>query len=176
MLITLGTSHIIRKDNGMVISCGTGIPREKWRLEMLTVEETVAGLESILESIKKIRGEALPNVLFTISPQRYWFGNDILGGESPVVDNCLSKSILRVALDQLIKNHAGESVFYFPAFELVIDELRVYVHDPKNLKEADVDCVIIASVHKEEIALQLRELRPDLPVFLKENMREFGSI
>lgn len=127
MLITLGTSRIVRKkDNGMVVACATGMPKDKWDLEMTTVEESVEGLESILESVKTIRGGTLPNMFFTISPQRYWFGNDILGDVSPVVDNCLSKSILRVALDQFVKNHSSESVHYFPAFELVIDELRVF--------------------------------------------------
>jgi hypothetical protein len=127
IFITLGTSRIVRKtDNKMAVSCATGMPKDQWTLEMLTIEETLAGLESILESIRTIRGGSLPNVFFTISPQRYWFDKGLLGDTSPVVDNCLSKSILRVALDLLIKNHPGESVHYFPSFELVIDELRVY--------------------------------------------------
>ena len=127
LLITLGTSHVIRlKRSDVLVACATGIPSSEYSYHICEVDETVGHLESILESVRCIRGGELPNVFFTISPQRYAFAPEFLEGEDSMLANCLSKSILRVALSRLIKRHSDKSVFYFPAFEIVIDELRVF--------------------------------------------------
>lgn len=126
LLITLGTSHVVRlKKTDVLIACATGIPSSEFYYDLCEVDETVGRLETILESLRRIRGGTLPNVFFTISPQRYNFSDAALGEDS-VLANCLSKSILRVAVSRVVKRYRDESVFYFPAFELVIDELRVF--------------------------------------------------
>jgi hypothetical protein len=55
-------------------------------------------------------------VIFTISPVRHWkdgaFGNQV------------SKSVLFVAVDKLLKHRASPG--YFPAYELMMDDLRDY--------------------------------------------------
>jgi hypothetical protein len=56
------------------------------------------------------------NIVFTVSPVRY-----IRDG---VVENNLSKAILIQSVHELVKEDPG--IFYFPAYELVLDDLRDY--------------------------------------------------
>ena len=54
-------------------------------------------------------------MIFTISPVRHW--------KDGAEENTLSKSILNVAIHQLARSKA---IYYFPAYEMVIDDLRDY--------------------------------------------------
>ncbi|MBO7282391.1 MAG: GSCFA domain-containing protein, partial [Alistipes sp.] len=56
-------------------------------------------------------------ILFTVSPVRHL--NEGLEG------NTLSKAILRIAINNII-NQYPERASYFPAYEIVIDDLRDY--------------------------------------------------
>jgi hypothetical protein len=62
-------------------------------------------------------------VLLTISPVRHT--------RDGLADNSLSKSILRVAAESLCKTLPG--VYYFPSYELVLDELRDYRYFESDL-------------------------------------------
>ena len=55
-------------------------------------------------------------IVFTVSPIRHW--------KDGAHENSLSKGILLLAVDQLQKQF--ENVFYFPAFEIQMDDLRDY--------------------------------------------------
>jgi hypothetical protein len=59
-----------------------------------------------------------PNIkiLFNVSPVRY-----VRDG---LTENTISKSILHLAIHEIIKKN--ENCFYFPSYEIVIDELRDY--------------------------------------------------
>src|SRR5690606_31639867 len=56
------------------------------------------------------------HIIFTISPVRHL--------KDGLVENQLSKSLLFVALHNLISTHKSTS--YFPSYEILIDELRDY--------------------------------------------------
>ncbi|MBK6372753.1 MAG: GSCFA domain-containing protein [Saprospiraceae bacterium] len=56
-------------------------------------------------------------VIITVSPVRY--------AKDGFVENQLSKSILFVALNKLIELYP-ENIEYFPAYEIIMDELRDY--------------------------------------------------
>ena len=56
-------------------------------------------------------------VLFTVSPIRHW--------KDGAHGNQLSKATLLLAIDQLCREFPGQTA-YFPAYELVMDELRDY--------------------------------------------------
>jgi len=95
---------------------------------MLSVEDNIRQLERITESIARIRGGSLPNIFITLSPQRYFFSNNLPGCEGvtcQLSDNSLSKSILRVAISAFINKHGGP-IEYCPSYEMVLDELRPY--------------------------------------------------
>lgn len=127
--ITLGTSRVaILQSTGHLVCRQSGIPIQDCRWEMLSVEDNIRQLERITQSIARIRGGSLPNIFITLSPQRYFFANNLPGCEDvtcQLSDNSLSKSILRVAISSFINKHGGP-IEYFPSYEMVLDELRPY--------------------------------------------------
>ncbi len=132
-IITLGTSRVIRlRSNGAALAVGAGLPREHWQLDMLDVDQNVAHLCRIATAISSIRGGKPANVVLTVSPQRYLFGHLFKEGQQrhegvALVDNFLSKCYLRVAAQQVTENPpSGLNYRYFPALEIVLDELRPF--------------------------------------------------
>jgi hypothetical protein len=81
---------------------------------LLTVEEAYKSLDSIIEISKKSNPDQ--QVIFTISPVRYL--------KYGAHENQLSKSVLAIALQLIMKKYSG--IHYFPAYEILLDELRDY--------------------------------------------------
>jgi hypothetical protein len=126
LVVTLGTARIIRfRSSGVVLNCVNRIPRTEWLSEVLNVADNARHLNRMYEALRRLRGDKMPTVFITLSPQRYLFGSD-RGGEDWFVDNMLSKSILRAAISEFIGQHPGENVIYFPAYEIVMEELRTF--------------------------------------------------
>lgn len=107
--ITLGTSWVYKHlaTNQIVANCHK-IPQREFSKELLSVEQIKESLERIIK--------LLPNkqIFFTISPVRH-----IKDG---FFENNLSKAHLFTALNQVL----GSQVHYFPAYEIIMDELRDY--------------------------------------------------
>ncbi|HZZ95334.1 MAG TPA: GSCFA domain-containing protein [Usitatibacter sp.] len=83
--------------------------------------ETVAQTVDWLEAIERIRSRWLPNlrIVFTVSPIPL---KTTFRPVSAVTANTVSKAILRAALDEFLRRHAGlvnDRLFYFPAYEMV---------------------------------------------------------
>mgnify|MGYP002132271411 CR=1 FL=1 len=80
---------------------------------MLSVAEIQAALQQLISNIHAVN----PNVqlVFTVSPVRH--------SKDGLVENQRSKAQLLVALHQLLDTHKAN---YFPAYELLLDELRDY--------------------------------------------------
>ena len=111
LIITLGTAWVYRyAESGAVVANCHKVPARMFRRELLSVEECVELLEHIVSLAPR-------RVLFTVSPVRHV-------GEG-LEDNALSKSLLRVAVDIVCRRHA-DRVSYFPAYEILIDDLRDY--------------------------------------------------
>lgn len=130
--LTLGTARVARlAETGRILNTLTGIDVKHCTFEMSTAEENVAELERIYGYIAQIRDGDIPPIFLTISPQRYIFSMKIVAQDvdyrGPVrdqfVDNMLSKSILRVAVEEFAQRHP-DVVHYFPSYEIVIDEMR----------------------------------------------------
>jgi hypothetical protein len=90
--------------------------------------ETLAGTIEWLEAIERIREAHLPRmkIIFTVSPIPL---KTTFRPVSAVTANCVSKSILRAALDEFLRRHETElntSLYYFPAYEFVTE----YFVDP----------------------------------------------
>jgi hypothetical protein len=115
LFITFGTSRIYRwKKSGIIVSNCHKIPADQFGYELLTVSEIVAGwtmlLEKLFSQFPKLR------IVFTISPVRHW--------KDGAHENQVSKSVLFLAVEELL-NHSV-SPGYFPAYELLMDDLRDY--------------------------------------------------
>jgi hypothetical protein len=124
LIITLGSSFSYRLKSGEAPAEGSGIagevanchraPGQWFSKYLMEIEETFSALN---ETIKKLANHNPGmKIIFTISPVRH-----IRDG---VIENNRSKSRLIEAVHQLVNLY--EHVYYFPAYELVIDVLRDY--------------------------------------------------
>lgn len=115
LFITLGTARIYRlKKTGVIVSNCHKIPAGQFNTELLAVSEIVALLQRQLDRLQTLFPRL--KVIFTISPVRHW--------KDGAHGNQISKSILFLAVEELL-NHSA-SLQYFPAYELVMDDLRDY--------------------------------------------------
>jgi hypothetical protein len=116
ILVTLGTSWVYRllETDEIVANCHK-IPQNKFSKEILSIDEIGESLELITAAIKKINTKAI--VIFTVSPVRHL--------KDGFVENQRSKSHLITAIHQLLDTDS-KSHFYFPSYEIMMDELRDY--------------------------------------------------
>lgn len=119
VIITLGTAFVYKKEGTVVNNCHK-LNKSFFTRELLSIEEIVNSLSNTISKLKKLN----PNIqiVTTLSPVRHL--------RDSFAENSLSKSILRVALDQLEKK---QSVYYFPSYEILLDELRDYRWYGKDL-------------------------------------------
>ncbi len=117
IIITLGTSWVYRfiEKNTIVANCHK-IPQKKFLKEILSVNEIIESLEAILSLIKNINPTA--KVIFTISPVRHL--------KDGFVENQQSKAHLVSAIHTVLSSKSELKGFYFPSYEILMDELRDY--------------------------------------------------
>ena len=115
VFLTLGTNHVYRlKETGEIVDNCQKRPQNLFQEEELSVEQCVDSLSQAVEVLRERRADV--HVVLTVSPIRY--------AKYGFHGSQLSKSVLLMAADQMTKKYA--SVFYFPAYEIVLDELRDY--------------------------------------------------
>ena len=81
----------------------------------LSVGEVIEEWSEIITALKAVQPKI--QLLFTVSPVRHW--------KEGVHENQLSKSVLHLAIDKL-QHLFPDNVYYFPAYEVMIDDLRDY--------------------------------------------------
>jgi len=99
---------------GDVVANCHKVPTDKFNKKLLSLEEIITALREMLD--KLLSFNLAIKVIFTISPVRHL--------RDGFVENNRSKATLIQAVHSLVDK--GENVFYFPAYELVIDDLRDY--------------------------------------------------
>ena len=116
LTITLGTAMVYRlRTTGEVVANCHKVPQHEFERKMATVQEMARVLDDMLTSLHEFN-PAL-RVILTVSPIRH-----IADG---LDTNSLSKAALRVAIhDALSGRH--EWCDYFPAYEIMLDDLRDY--------------------------------------------------
>ena len=115
IIITLGTSWVYRfiETDTVVTNCHK-MPQKKFLKELLSIDDLVGALQSIIALIKSVNKEV--SILFTVSPVRH-----IKDG---FIENMQSKSHLVSAIHQVVE--LRNNIFYFPSYEIMMDELRDY--------------------------------------------------
>ncbi|MDR2980495.1 MAG: GSCFA domain-containing protein [Bacteroidales bacterium] len=132
LFITFGTAYHYRhlaKDLE-VVNCHK-IPAKEFEKNRLTVTEIVVIYQDLIQRLSSQNNEL--KIIFTVSPVRH------LG--DGFHENQLSKSILHIAIDELVDS---ERIFYFPAYEIVQDDLRDYRFYAKDLchpSESGIDYI-----------------------------------
>ncbi|MEX0313136.1 MAG: GSCFA domain-containing protein [Allomuricauda sp.] len=118
IFITLGTAWIYRNKTtqNIVANCHK-VPQKEFDKELLSVDAIQSSLERCVELINSINEEA--HILFTISPIRHL--------KDGFVENQRSKAHLISAVHASLSPRAqSRGLFYFPSYEIMMDELRDY--------------------------------------------------
>jgi len=111
IVISLGTSWVFRhKESGQVVSNCHKLPANQFERRFLTAEQSFQCLSEIVQQHPE------KQFIFTVSPLRHQ--------KDGLHENQLSKSALLLAVDQVCKQF--DNAHYFPAYEILLDELRDY--------------------------------------------------
>lgn len=186
LFITLGTSFVYKhKKLKKVVSNCHKFSADIFERYILSIDEIVEELTQMLEQIRLNNSNI--NVVFTVSPVRHW--------KDGAVNNQLSKSQLLCAIHQLKQQFSF--VDYFPAYEIMMDELRDYrfyaddMLHPNKLAveiiwEKFSDCYIcsqstaaFSDIEKLNKAMHHRIQNPKLPQsieFIKKQINKIGLL
>ncbi len=126
-VFTLGTNHVyILNETGEIVDNCQKRPQRLFTEQELSVIECVDYLQQAIDLLREsyeshypsVEGELLRfQVIVTVSPIRY--------AKYGYHGSQLSKATLQLAADQLARQNPGV-VSYFPAYEIMNDELRDY--------------------------------------------------
>lgn len=132
VFITLGTNHVYRlKETGEIVDNCQKRPAALFQEEELTVDECADYLRQTVDLLHRRRPDV--HVVFTVSPIRY--------RKYGYHESQLSKATLLLAVDKVciglnglsrtsqtraVRESPYSSAAYFPAYEILMDELRDY--------------------------------------------------
>lgn len=111
VVVTLGSAYVYTdRESGMVVSNCHKLPGSRFERRRLSVDECVQALGHY------VGGNPARQWIFTVSPVRH-----LADG---LHENQLSKSTLLLAVDHIVNRF--DNAHYFPAYEILMDELRDY--------------------------------------------------
>ncbi len=133
LFITFGTARAYRKkDDGKVVSNCHKLPHKNFSQVLLSVNEIVDSYINIINHLRDFNPGL--KLVFTISPVRHW--------KDGATGNQVSKSTLMLAIAKLVETF--DHVSYFPAYEIIMDELRdyrFYADDMLHISNQGVDYI-----------------------------------
>ncbi|GAO28017.1 GSCFA domain-containing protein [Geofilum rubicundum] len=115
VMVTFGTAYVYehKLEQRVVANCHK-FPDFDFNRYLLEPEEIIEVWKDLIVRLR-VFNPAI-KIFFTVSPVRHW--------KDGAHGNQVSKSVLFLAVDKLV--HLFEKVSYFPAYEIVMDELRDY--------------------------------------------------
>jgi hypothetical protein len=115
IILTYGTAWIYtRRDTGEVVANCHKVPASNFNKALLTEEQIVASFKTEYQKLLAINPDI--RVILTVSPVRHV--------KDTLELNSVSKAVLRTSCHHLVQQFAH--VEYFPAYEIMMDELRDY--------------------------------------------------
>ena len=115
LFITLGTAWVYEHvQSGQIVANCHKLPAKEFVRYRLSVEDIVASYTELIWKLNSLIPDI--HIIFTVSPIRHW--------KDGVHENNISKGILHIAVDALQEQF--ENISYFPAYEILLDELRDY--------------------------------------------------
>ena len=158
LFITFGTAWIYKyKKTGQPVSNCHKFPANEFDRQRLTVAEIVSEYKQLFAEIRKMNPSL--KIVFTVSPIRHW--------KDGAIENQRSKAILMLAIDELINEFGDEFCAYFPAYEIVMDELRdyrFYADDMIHISDVAVDYIwekfeeSLIDIESQQIATQVKKV------------------
>ena len=110
MILTFGTAWVYEHEGRVVANCHKQ-PAAEFVRRRLSVAEIVERYSRLFEGALRDK-----KVILTVSPVRH------IGDGLP--QNSVSKATLRLAVEELVAKH--KNAFYFPSYEILVDDLRDY--------------------------------------------------
>lgn len=115
LIITLGTAITYQlKENCQIVANCHKMPSSGFKKEILNVKDITIRFRAMYESLKMHNSRI--KVILTVSPVRHT--------RETLQLNSVSKSILRTACHYIEQEF--DDVFYFPSYEIMMDDLRDY--------------------------------------------------
>jgi len=152
MVLTMGTAWYWElKASGKTVANCQKQPGHWFDKRLATVDQVVAAIQQILAKLPHLK------LILTVSPVRHT--RETLPG------NAVSKSVLRLACHQLQELYP-EQVWYFPAYELIVDDLRDY-----RFYEADMIHPTAVAIDYVWQAFQQACMTPALQQSMEANMK-----
>ncbi len=183
LMITFGTSWVYAlAETGKIVANCHKLPDYHFVRRRLDVEEIVDYYSGFLETLFQEKPDL--KILMTVSPIRHF--------KDGAHENTLSKAVLHLAIDELCLRFP--QLDYFPAYELLTDDLRDYrfyeedmLHPntlavkyiweafsrfafDKNTKDVMSQC---QAIHK---AMQHKPLRPDDEAYLRFAQKNLAAV
>ena len=183
LILTFGTAYVYEwLENGEIVANCHKIPARNFRRFRLNVSDITEKIGATMEELQT-RFPKL-KIIFTLSPIRHW--------KDGAVDNQVSKAVLRLSIDELCKRFS--KAFYFPAYEIMMDDLRDYrfyesdmIHPNKTaityiwqhfkasfLEEKDEQ--LMQQIEKIKQAVNHRPLQPKSEAHLKFKQKQLEKI
>jgi hypothetical protein len=135
LFLTFGTARVYElKEKGMIVSNCHKIPSGLFSDYRLPVNEIVDIYRDLLHDLWELNQRV--KVVFTVSPVRHW--------KDGAIENQRSKAVLLLAIARLTEGFGNERCFYFPSYEILMDELRdyrFYTEDMIHVSEVAVNYV-----------------------------------
>lgn len=113
LLVTFGTSIVYTVKDKIVNNCHK-LPGSFFVQKKISVEDIVNSYTLLINSLRAFNSEL--KIILTVSPVRHL--------KNGAIENQISKSTLILACHKIIE--LFDNVFYFPSYEIVLDELRDY--------------------------------------------------
>ena len=160
LLITFGTAWVFEDvESGKIVANCHKLPANRFRRFRLDFQRIIDEYNPMLRLLK----EQIPSLqlIFTVSPIRHW--------KDGAHENTVSKSTLHLLVDALEKQF--DFVHYFPAYEIMMDELRDYrFYDSDMLHPSAVAVNYIwqrfsdtyFSAETQKLKKELEQIRNDL--------------
>lgn len=143
LILTFGTAYVYRhRSRNVIVNNCHKIPSREFNRDLLSISDIVDEYTGTIEVLK----ERWPDlkILLTVSPVRHL--KDGMAG------NQESKSILHLAARALVKSFP-ESCFYFPAYEIMMDDLRDYRYYDRDLVHPNSQATEYIWEHFREICV-----------------------
>ena len=135
LLVTFGTSWVFEhKLEGVVVSNCHKLPASTFNRYSLSVRQIAEEWMQLIDQMRSLNPDL--HLIFTVSPIRHL--------SDGAHQNQLSKATLLLAIEELISRYGDEVISYFPAYEIVHDELRdyrFYASDMTHPSEVAVDFI-----------------------------------
>ncbi|MEQ9231951.1 MAG: GSCFA domain-containing protein, partial [Cyclobacteriaceae bacterium] len=130
LIITLGSAFAYRlKSSQKIVANCHKVPQSEFTKELLSIEAMAESLSNAFQQLKT-QNPSL-NIIFTVSPVRHT--------RDGLVENNRSKARLMEVSREL--SQSNDWITYFPAYEIMVDELRDYRFYAKDLVHPNEEAI-----------------------------------